>query len=160
MRVPRRGSILDLFLIFLFVLCLLGVFFRWYELHGQQSSVELQELSVYAVLPDIDPRVAGSLEVGEALYNASGEYFGRVLEVKLLPARVTMLHEGKHYSGTWDEGVRGTLELRIGFSGSKTQGRVLWHGTRELLVGERIELFGARTGFCLTLRNFPEIQTE
>ncbi len=151
-----RGSILDLFLIFLFFLSILGIALRWHELHGSTWGEQWEEFRMYAELTAIDPRIADCIAEGDILYTASGETFGRIVRAEQTPSEVTLISNGAPFVGAWDQTRKCNLLLEISFEGRTSGQGVLWHGTHTVLSGESRLLYTDRATLHLkTLKTEP-----
>ena len=140
----KRGNIFDLFLIFLFVFCVLGVFFRWFSLRQKTPADPSALITAQLVVRGVDPRMVDSLTVGERLYSNAGDDFGELVEVSLRPAKIELLRDGTAVEGEWDPALRCDLFLTVRFLGTQTGGRVL-HGARiPLSVGQHLTCYSER----------------
>ena len=141
----REGSVLDLFLILLLVLCAAGLLFRWQFIREKADDSSTEEIELVLESEAIDRQAAGCLSVGEVLYDASGEPIGRVISVLVETVDAEVLSEGSYYVGTWDRErlckILVTVRCeRHASSGGQTRVR----GTL-LSVGESVQLFSVRS---------------
>ena len=143
-KVRRRGSILDLFLIFLLLLSLLGAAMRYRELHRGDFGAPLAEYKLTVRLQSVDPHLSDCIAVDDAVYTAAGELYGRVSDIRVLPAQVGLFSEGDFVLGEWDMKVRCDLEVDIVFEGAESAGRVLWKGTGACFAGQSTALYTRR----------------
>ena len=147
----KKGSILDLFLVFLFLLCIVGGLLRLRELRVQNAPIATAPHTLTAVVPRLDPRAADCIDVGELIYTEAGVPFGRVTAKETLPAKVALLHEGTYVQGAWD--VEQFVELRLSVEVDAVQsGRgLLHHATTPLSVGETMAFYTERTALRVIL---------
>ena len=94
MKREKRGSILDLFLIFLVLLCAVGGLLRWRQLRVGEGMTVTSAYTVTAVAQQVDPRVAECVSVGEPVYLENGTFFGKVTAKSNQPSRVSLLSDG------------------------------------------------------------------
>lgn len=147
----RNGSILDLFLIFLFLLCILGLLLRWHETQGEESNLSLSPYTLSARMSGVAPQTVDCVKEGGALYTASGELFGYVRGVLAEPAAVTLIADGEAWSGTWDPSVLNDLTLEIEVMGVWRE-EILLHGGRvPIAVGQMLSLRSETVAFSLKL---------
>lgn len=137
----RRGSILDLVLIFLLILSVLGIAFRWQQLKGMTAQVQYKEYRLSGQIRSLDPAVLECITDGEALYNASGEYFGQIGSVRATPSRVRLFSNGVYQEAEWDPEQQIDLAVEILFDGTERDGRILWRGRGEVMVGQALTLY-------------------
>ena len=141
----RHGSILDLFLIFLFLLCIVGTILRWQALRRDTGSADSMRLLIVARSEAVDTRIADCLSAGEMLYTASGEAFGRVVTVTYRSAEVSLLSGGVYHIGAWPMEARCRVEAVIETVGVGQNGTWLREGKYPLSVGESMLLYGERS---------------
>ena len=154
----RRGSILDLFFIFLFLLCIVGALLRWQELHRENTDIVLERFLLTAESEAVDARISECLTEGEILYTASGELFGKVRAVEAKPVQVTLLADGTYYSGSWDAEKRCRIEVEIEVEGVKNGEVLLRNGRIPLTVGQSVSLYSERTALTLKLFKLTPIE--
>lgn len=147
----KRGSILDLFLIFLFLLCIVGGLLRRQELRTRDVLVATAPYTLTVVTAEIDPRVAECIAVGEAVYTESGELFGRVTAKTLLDAEVSLLSDGEYLRGAWDASLFVDLSLEIEIEAAQNDRGLLWNATTPLSLGETLTLYSERTALRVKL---------
>ena len=147
----KRGSILDLFLIFLFLLCIVGGLLRLRELRVQNTPVATQPYTLTVVVSRIDPQTADCVEVGEQVYTESGTLFGSVSAKEILPARVTLTDGGAYVVGQWDAEIFVELTLEIEVEAMQNGHAILHQATTPLSVGESLTLCGERTALRVSL---------
>ncbi len=147
----KRGSILDLFLIFLFLLCIVGGLLRLRELHVQNAPVATAPHTLTVVAPRIDPQTADCIAVGELVYTESGMPFGRVTAMEMLPAKVTLADGGAYVEGEWDAELFVELTLEIEVEALQNGRGILHHATTPLSVGESLTLCTERTALRVSL---------
>ncbi len=149
----RRGSILDLLLILLFLLALFGGLWRWQSGTVDQGA-DWRTYRVQARMTGIAPAVADCLQLGESLYLASGEYFGRLEDMQRVPTEVQLLSGGVYYSGAWDPADRCDLIVTVSFRGTENRDGPLREGRHVILRGERLTLYAAAAALELTVQNW------
>lgn len=138
----RRGNILDLFLILLLAGSLLGVLGRLGDTAGERYEESDALMRVRVESTDAD--LSASLRIGEALYLASGEYYGELSEIDSAPAKITLLEDGVFFVGEWDgEGPREYV-VTVRVRGAWRE-EIFYRSERDaLLVGAPVTLYGAR----------------
>lgn len=147
----KRGSILDLFLIFLLLLCLVGGLLRWRDLRTRGDSVATSPYLVTAVAHQVDPQVADCISVGELLYTESGMYFGRVTAMESSPTRVSLLSDGAYTEGSWDADWFVDLWLEVEIEATDGKQGILHNGRTPYALSERITLYSERTALSVKL---------
>lgn len=150
-RNRRNGSILDLFLIFLFLLCILGLLLRWHELKGEESNLSLSAYTLTARMSGVSPQTVDCVEEGDALYTATGELFGYVSRVIADPAEVTLIADGEAWSGAWDSSILNDLTVEIEVMGVWREEILLHDGRKPLAVGQSLSLRSETVAFLLKL---------
>ena len=147
----KRGSILDLFLIFLFLLCIVGGLLRLRELRVQNAPVATQPYTLTVVVSRIDPQTVDCIAVGELVYTELGMPFGRVTAKETFPARVTLADGEAYVQGVWDAEI--FVELRLGIEVEATQNghAILHQATTPMSVGESLTLCTERTALRVGL---------
>lgn len=155
-----RGSLLDLFLIFLFLFCLLGVLFRRETLRRDEKVDGTTELLAVMEVSAIDPRMLDALSEGELLYRDSGEPFGVLIAIDASPTSITLIENGVAITGEWDPSVRCDLRLTVSFFGTEKEGRVLHGGTRPLSVGQSLTCYSERAALQLRILQFSSISSK
>ncbi|MBQ2734825.1 MAG: DUF4330 family protein [Clostridia bacterium] len=145
----RKGSILDLFLIFLLIFSILGIVLRYREMKQLSAKNEMREYVVLAVMEAIDPHVVECLQIGEELFTAAGEKWGRVASISRSPAKASLISDGKIVPGVWDGDRKCDLLVEIVFEGSENGGVVLQNGKAAILVGQNWTLYSERTVLLL-----------
>lgn len=140
-KTKRRGSILDLFLILLFLLCIVGAWIRWQELvwHGVGKSETTVEM--IAQSDGVDTRILSCLSAGERLYTASGELFGTVRLVEGKPHSVILLEDGAFVQGEWDISRQCRLEIHAMLTGAWRDSVFLREGRYPIAVGQSVVLY-------------------
>ncbi len=141
----RNGSILDLFLIFLFLLCLLGTILRQQELAQGNQDTQLRPYTLLMRTDPLDARIGECMGVGERLYTDAGEYVGTVRSITVVPAQEIVLKDGTAYRGEWDTALRCVLSLELAVEGSVSDGSFLLGGTKLLSIGSTHNLCGTYT---------------
>lgn len=147
----KKGSILDLFLIFLLLLCIVGGLLRLRELRVQNAPVTTAPHTLTVAVARIDPRATDCIAVGELVYSESGELFGRVTAKETLPAKVTLLHEDAYVQGSWDAEIFVELRLSVEVDAVQSGRMLLHHATTPLSVGESFTICTERTELWVTL---------
>ena len=150
-RNRRNGSILDLFLIFLFLLCILGLLLRWHETQGEESNLSLSPYTLSVQMSGVSPGTVDCVEEGDALYTASGELFGYVREVLAEPAAVTLIADGEAWSGAWDPSILNDLTMEIEVMGVWREDVLLHGGRMPIAVGQTLSLRSEAVAFSLKL---------
>lgn len=146
-----RGSLLDLFLVFLLLFCVLGAFLRRQSLRRDEEINTVTELHAEMLLHAVDPRMIGALSPGETLYRESGEAFGVLVSVEQGPTPITLTENGVSITGEWDESICCDLRLTVAFFGVETSERVLHGGTHPLSVGQSVICYGERAALQLKI---------
>ncbi len=158
-RSDKRGSILDLFLVFLLLLCLLGVLLRWDGLRRETG----EGLSAHVLRMEsgvIYRESADCLSAGETLYTASGEAVGEVRSIRILPAPITLQSLGRYYRGEWPIERRCILEIELSVTGRMRDGVLLLDGRVPLAVGSEQTLFSSATQLSLRLLQYGADETQ
>lgn len=155
-----RGSLLDLFLIFLLLFCIFGTFLRHQSLHRDEEVNAITELRVEMLLQAVDPRMVGALSPGETLYRDSGEAFGVLVSIEQSATPITLIENGASVTGEWDERICCDLRLTVAFSGVEIDGRVLHSGTRPLSVGQSVICYSERAALQLKILRFLPVSPE
>ena len=150
-RNKQNGSILDLFLIFLFLLCILGLLLRWHELKSEESKLSLSPYTLSAHMSGVAPGTVDCVKEGDALYTASGELFGYVRGVLAEPAAVTLIADGEALSGAWDPSILNDLTLEIEVMGVWREAILLHGGRAPIAVGQTLFLRSETVAFALKL---------
>ncbi len=140
-RKKRRGSILDLVLIFLLILSALGIAFRWQQIKGLSAEQSYKEYRLVGHTGTLHPDILRCVENGEALYTASGEYYGRLKTVHAMASRVTLFSEGKYLSAEWDPQKKTDLYVEVIFEGTERGGRILRNGRSDVMIGQTVTLY-------------------
>ena len=153
----RRGNVLDLFLILLLVFSLVSVIGRFGG--GEGSRGEVTEGVVSVQVDSCDASLFECLSVGEALYLASGEYFGELEGIEVTPASVTLLEDGVFFVGTWDGDGPRRFVFSIRVAG-RVREDVFYRAEHEaLLSGLPVVLYGERAVIRGTVRVFEETKS-
>ncbi len=147
----RRGSILDLFLTFLLLLCIVGGFLRMRELRVQAAPVKTAPHTLTLTVEKLSPQTAGCIAVGETVYTESGAVLGRVTAKETRPARVTLVQNGDAVSGEWDPALFVELRLEVEVDATVGERGLLLHATTPLSVGETLTLCTERTALRVIL---------
>ena len=155
----KRGSILDLFLIFLLLLCILGALLRWDSLR-KDARLPLTQYTLTIDTETLARESAECLTVGEQLYTASGEAFGEVTALEYLPAEVTLSSLGHYYRGAWDRTERCVLRVRVTIEANLRDGVLLYRGKTPLAVGAPLELYSERMRLAACVDSFAPISAE
>ena len=155
-----RGSLLDLFLIFLFLFCIFGAFLRHQSLHRDEEINAITELRAEMLLHAVDPRMIDALSPGETLYRESGEVFGVLVSVEQSATPIPLIENGVSFTGEWDKSICCDLRLTVVFSGVEADGRVLHSGTRPLSVGQNVSCYSERAVLQLKIIRFLPISSE
>lgn len=142
-RGMRRGSILDLFLVFLLLLCILGAVLRW-ERQSRDRDLPLEQYRLTLQTVELARESADCLAVGDTLYAESGEPIGEVISLELMPARVTVPSLGAYYQGEWPLSERCVLRFDVAVSGRMRDGVLLYLGRTPMAVGTPQQLFSER----------------
>ena len=140
-RNERRGSILDLVLVFLLILSVLGIAFRLQQIKGLSTEQSYKEYQLVGHTGTVHPDFLRCIEGGDALYTAAGEYFGYLRAVRATPTRVTLFSEGKYTSAEWDLWKKNDLYVEVIFEGLEREGRILWNGRSDVMIGQTITLY-------------------
>ena len=143
-KATRRGSMLDLFLILLALLCLCGLIGRWYLLSRAPDTGELASARVLLYADRADPLTAACLAEGDLLYREDGSLFGSVRTVQALPQPLFLIADGTAYSGTWDTEQTCRLQVEVLVEGRLSEGRFLHGGRIPLSRGELLRLYSSR----------------
>ena len=141
----------DLFLLFLFLVCLLGAAVRFYDLKGANNNPETVECTLTLRSDGLPTSVMDCLHAGEMLYREDGGIFGRITEITRLPQEIVLQKGNGYVRGTPDTEVRCVMELRILVKGRHNGVTFLHEGKLPLLVGERITLNSRFTRLSLNL---------
>ncbi len=139
----RRLNGTDYFLILLLLCCAVGSVWRVWDLRSGERATD-GEYELLAEWKNVDKRTADCLSVGETLYTASGERFGRVSAVTASPAVLTVLVGGEIYQAQPVESGRLDLFVTVQFEGGKRGGVILHAGSTPLAVGESLRLYSER----------------
>ena len=156
MRREKRGSILDLFLIFLILLCAVGGILRWRQLRMGQGLVVTSSYTVTAVAEQVDPRVTECVSVGELVYLENGTLLGRVRAKSNRQSRTMLLSNGQYTEGFWDADVYVDLWLEIDIEATQRGQTVLLGATTPLSVGTSISVRSERTDLLVKLYKFSQ----
>ena len=138
----------DWFLLLLAVLSVSGILLRFWGLRNR-SDEELQEYAVVVKWENADGRTVSCLQVGDILYTAGGERFGRVLSISSVPAEVELVSGGNVYRLPSETRVDVTVELAV--RGRLSDGLLLKDGTDALAVGQERKLYSALTELPFTV---------
>lgn len=140
----RRGTLLDLVLLFLLILSVVLILFRWQN--QKENPVEMSPFLITVRVAEVQPQVAHCLRVGEKVYDAFGEVVGDITRITLSDAKVT-LKDGDGYASVTppDYGLV-TLEVEIQSFGALDGGVFLRSGKRTMLIGEEAVLYTHKTG--------------
>ncbi len=152
---PSRINFLDLCLILLFLFCLLGGLWRRYTLRAAEREAETEFLML-AELADVHPALADCLSVGEDLYLASGEYYGRITGIEVLPAKTWLLSDGVYREAVLDPSKHCRLVLEIGFSGSTSRGVALYEGRISVPLGSYLTLYSERAELAAQVQQITQ----
>ena len=149
MRERRRGGLIDAFIAAVILLSAVGVLLRMQAMRVMEETdaeamVQMTAEAIYA------PSVA-CLTVGETLYCSDGSVFGVLEAVETSPARISMQDGDRILTGVWSDGSYLDVTLAVTVQGSVGERGFLREGTRELLLGERLTLFGERFSTELVL---------
>lgn len=140
----RRGTLLDLVLLFLLILSVVLILFRWQS--QRENTVEQSPFLVTVKVMEVQPQVAQCLGVGETVYDAFGEVVGEITRITLSDATVT-IKNGEGYATVTPPGYGlVTLELEIQAFGALDGGAFLRGGKRTMLIGEETVLYTRKTG--------------
>ncbi len=126
----RSGSVLDLCLILLALLCVTGAILRTHTIKQSQSNATLVPMILTCVMTAQDPLVADTLREGDALYTEAGEYYGSIRSVSRLPSRVLLLSGGEYRVVEWDGNLKCDLTLEISVEAIRTEHGYLLGGAR------------------------------
>ena len=137
----RYGNLLDLFLIFLAILCVLGAAFRIRSLRQTQDLEAMQAHFLRIECRGCDPRIAECLQSGDRLYDLSGEYFGEVFRTEIAPAVVTREHEGQMIQGEWEITHLCDMAVEVRVLGRIDNGIFLQGGRRSMVIGTDLRLY-------------------
>lgn len=155
-RIKRRGSVLDLVLIFLILLSILGIIMRWYWAKKQSENVEEEPYRMVALVPDVFSQIGDCIKIGDRLYLESGEYCGKLLMVEKRSSEVDLLSNGAYYTGEWDETIRCDVYLELEVVGSRIDRGILWNGKKVFCAGQHVTLFSQYAALnCTVLRIEP-----
>lgn len=147
----KRIGILDFFLIFLLLLSALGIFLRRQAIQKSGLATEQQHFLMQATVYGVTPEFLDCIDKGETVYFASGEAYGTVTDMQILPAQTDLLEDGVCYSGEWELSERCNVWFEISFYGTAGRDCPLWHGTRAVLVGQKMELYSERALLNITV---------
>ena len=155
----RHGSVLDIFLVFLLLFSVLGIFLRSHSLKSLSASEEMRKYVAFAVMESVDPRLFDCLEVGEPVFTAAGETWGRVSGVSRTPAKTSVQgNDGAIVQGVWEETRRCDLLVEILFEGNDSAGRVLQNGKTAVLAGQRVTLYSHRVMLSLRILKIADFE--
>ncbi len=141
----RKGSVLDLFLILLLLLCAAGLLFRWHLLRESETDRGTEQIELVLESEAIDPLAIGCLSVGDWLYQASGEPIGRVLTLSYGEVETEVLANGVYYVGAWDREHLCSIQVTVLCEGRVSEDGVMRAEGALLSVGESVQLFSARS---------------
>ncbi len=144
-----RFRILDLCLVLLVVSSTVGTALRWWDLRAPTESEE--EASVTLFASGLAPETADCVAVGELLYRADGEVWGRIRAIDKSPTRVTLESGGHFYTGEWDPATKCDLTLTVTASGHWDGALFLQGGIRALLPGAEETVYSLRAAFPVKL---------
>ena len=136
----KRMNAADWFLLLLALLSVSGILIRFWGLRNR-SDEELQEYAVVVRWENVDVRTVSCLQVGDILYTAGGERFGRVLSISSAPAEVELISGGTVYRLPSEARMDVTVELAV--LGRLSNGQFLKGGTDALAVGQERKLYSA-----------------
>ena len=142
-RGARRGSILDLFLVFLLLLAILSAVLRW-ERQSRESDMPLEKYLLTLETAELARESADCISVGERVYTPSGELLGEVTALEYLPVQITLASVGRYYRGEWPISERCVLRVEVTVLGRMRDGVLLHGGRVPLAVGTPQQLFSER----------------
>ena len=149
----RRGNVLDLFLILLLAFSLVSVLGRFGE--SRDAFGESVEGTVTVRVERSDAMLSECLDIGESLYLSTGEYYGELIDIERLPARVTLLEDGVFYVGEYGEEGPWEYLASVRVAGEVRE-NVFYRSERDaLLSGRTVTLWGARTVIRGTIVETP-----
>ncbi len=154
----RRGSIIDLLLILLAFLCVSGLVWRTQMRRDEEDMT--REVLLYAVMSEVHPSVADMLSMGDAVYNAAGEYCGTLVSVRREPSRVLLVSMGAYVEGVWDMDERIDLYLELSVSATPAANGVLLHGARIATGAALPPLYTERCRLYASVYNMTPIETQ
>lgn len=148
------GNLLDIVLIFLFVLSAALVLFRW---KSQKSVYKALEPFVITVSADsVQPQIVQCISVGESVYNATGERIGEIKEI-LTSGTKKLIDNGESYVlDTPAELALLELKLEITTVGTLDGERFLQGGRYAMLPGDQSYLYTQRTGLLYLILDVEE----
>jgi len=151
MKREKRGSILDLFLIFLVLLCAVGGLLRWRQLRAGEGMTVTSAYTVTAVAQQVDPRVTECVSVGEPVYLENGTFFGKVTAKSNQPSRVSLLSDGAYTEGFWDTEMYVDLWLEIEIEATPKEQGILLGATLPLSLGTPVSIRSEKTALLVKL---------
>ena len=144
----RKGSVLDLCVVLLLLLCVAGLLFRWQYLRSREGDDGTESIILTLESETIDPLAIESLSVGELMYQGSGEPLGQILSLSVNEVEAEVLSNGVYYVGVWDRERLCRLRVTV-----LCEGSILDHGGIRvagilLSTGESVQLFTSRAALC------------
>lgn len=154
-RGEMRGSVVDLFLLFLLLLSLVSGLIRWQESRAR-SEEGLKTYRAVLLSETMVTESADCLEVGEWLFDPSGERVGRVTGISRVSAPLTLETDGGILRGEWEASKRCRLRVELEATGGERGGVLLLGGTSPLAVGGERVLFSERMRLQARLLAYSE----
>ena len=147
----RRGSVIDLLVIFLIVLSIVGFLWRQHRIERAKEQEGSKLYTFYAQSVAMDAMTLDCIGIGDLLYTSSGDLFGEITALERIPSEVRLLSDGAYYVGEWDEAFRGCVRVEISVRGTPTDRGVLVAGHRNTVGGTLPRLYSERASLGLTL---------
>ena len=150
---PKRGSVVDLILILLFLLCAAALLLRGRELNTT-SGESLSTYTVTARIPSLDARTAECISEGAHIYDASGTLIGTIRGIEKKPASFLILSNGEYHSAFWDAEVRCDVVLTFSVQGTGRNGELLLAGRIPWIRGQQLTFYTDLCTLNVKLYNF------
>lgn len=133
----RRFGIADLFLIFLFLLCLLSVGIRIRSSFVKEQELPYEEYLLRLWISGADPEGAETLSTGDAVYGGTEARIGHLLAVVQREHREYLLSSGQYYEAVWDPREKSDLEVTLLLYGYEKEGCLYLSDGIACLIGEK-----------------------
>ena len=139
----RRLGMIDAFLIVVLLLSGVGIALR---IHARGDGAVVGDVrgGVMVVARQAPASCADCIEIGETLYTADGNAFGRVIDVIRAPSRIYLYEDGKECVGEWDEQKYCDLTLLLEVEGTYDGAVFLQAGRYPVIMGKTVSLHGER----------------